>query len=100
MLQSVPEVRGAKGVAMSQQLTRGDVLNRLRRVRIKGQGCRSFTAECPSRDHNNQPGRLTITATDTGRVLLLCRAGCSEASIHFALGLEKREGGRIYERQS
>ncbi len=82
---------------MTSQLSRSDILNRLKAVRASRRTLgRRFTARCPSHDRSEQPGRLAIAVAD-GRVLLQCRAGCAEMDILLALKVKRIDGG-LYER--
>ncbi len=83
---------------MSQQLTCADILNRLKSVKPKPQTYRSFNARCPA--HEQQRGGLTISTTEDERVVMRCRAGCSDIAICFALGIERNKEGGLYERHS
>lgn len=48
-----------------------------------------FTALCPAHEDGNRS--LSIREGDDGRVLIHCFAGCTVASVVFALGLEMRD---------
>jgi len=61
----------------------GRLLDRLDRVRKSGRG---HTARCPA--HEDRTASLSITATDTGNILIHCFAGCSTADVVAAVGLE------------
>jgi hypothetical protein len=49
-----------------------------------------WEARCPAHDDRNPS--LDITEGDDGRVLLICRAGCSYAAVMRALDLDERDG--------
>ena len=62
--------------------TTEDILSRLQGVRKSGNG---WTACCPAHEDRNQS--LSITITETGRLLVHCFAGCFFNEIREALGL-------------
>lgn len=61
------------------------VLSRLERPREIAQG--RWRARCPGHDGRN-PGALSITRGDDGRVLLRCWAGCDVERVAGAIGLD------------
>ena len=58
-------------------------------VRAQRIGAGRWKARCPA--HNDRSPSLSIREGDDGRVLVLCRAGCSLDSILAALKLAKRD---------
>lgn len=64
-------------------MTAPDLLERLEGVR---EGYRGWMANCPA--HEDRSPSLSITPGDDGRVLLHCFAGCSNADVLAAAGLE------------
>jgi hypothetical protein len=73
-------------------------LARLEGVRTQNGFYRAF---CPAHDDNRTPN-LDVKEGEDGRVLLLCRAGCSTQEVVGALGLKMRDlfssgghGGRV-----
>jgi hypothetical protein len=58
-------------------------------VHAQRTGTGRWKARCPA--HNDQSPSLSIREGDDGRVLMLCRAGCSLDSILTALKLGKRD---------
>jgi hypothetical protein len=58
-------------------------------VQARSTGTGRWTARCPV--HNDRSPSLSIREGDDGRVLLLCRAGCSLDAILAALKLGKRD---------
>lgn len=58
------------------------ILPRLDRVRRSGKG---YSAKCPA--HEDRNASLSVTASDDGRVLLHCFAGCAPTEVCASLGL-------------
>src|SRR5437879_13763250 len=59
-----------------------ELLSRLQEVRRSGSEWKTL---CPA--HNDHDPSLSITTGQDGRLLLLCRAGCSTEAVIAALGL-------------
>lgn len=64
------------------------ILSRLRNVRKDGKG---FYAHCPAHGGSEKSTTLNLTATDDGRVLVHCFAGCASLDIVHAIGLELKD---------
>jgi hypothetical protein len=58
-------------------------------VQAKRTGAGRWKARCPA--HNDRSPSLSIREGDDGRVLVLCRAGCTLDSILAALKLRRRD---------
>jgi hypothetical protein len=58
-------------------------------VQAQPSGAGRWKARCPA--HNDRSPSLSIRAGDDGRVLVLCRAGCSLDSMLAALKLARRD---------
>jgi len=62
--------------------TTEEILSRLQKVRKSGSG---WTAKCPA--HEDRNASLSVTITESGRLLAHCFAGCTFDDIREALGL-------------
>ena len=72
---------------LSQYSTINTVLERLESVRSSGQN--RFIARCPA--HEDRTSSLSVRATDDGRVLVHCFAGCDTRDVLHALNLEMKD---------